>query len=668
MKFMEKHPLHLKHPNLQTSSEVNRAVVRQERKTGEKIPNDPAERIDAYMDRLERLFLDPEGVQHKKEMGDLLETERPRALSLIREMILEEYIRPNKERMAEGAAILEGRAARQMGIDVRYQEEQLEQRGEIAAGDLESSLDQWMTYLSDPNEPYPTWFRYYTFRNILSLGEYDKDKQIFPERSKGTFKLFPEIDRGALAYVQEMMEAAQDDTVLVRVRDAQRSLWQTPESELLTKERAVVFASLSFAKQYAEGLKQNGEISQELRAETRGEWFHYKQGDDPKYLWISLQNKGTAWCTKGYPTAETQLSNGDFYVYYTLDATGEPNIPRIAIRMYGDKTIAENPRGVLDTAQNVEVNMLPILNKKLNELKADGVAVEQFQKKSEDMRKLTTLERKKEKGEPFMRSDLMFLYEINSNIEGFGYEKDPRIAEIRKDRNIEEDMLIIFECTKDQIARVPSEINENTKAYVVQIEPGISQKFPLPRNILEPGIFQKFPETLEYVYTSFPKKRIRIETVEIGGKSKEQLISEMEVSGINFPDYVKSMMDNPDFIVTENREKVKLIHLSFIDLGFITDVVVDREQIFERAQALGLELCSPDTGPNYRLQYKDQPFNKRVQIGMKQIAYSDSKPGLGVFELLSYATGGLCLNHPRIRPGNTINNEIEIVFRLPSKK
>ena len=196
---MEKHPLHLKIPDLQTSNEVERAVEQKERIAeleGEnlKIPNNPNERIDAYMDRLERLILDPENDQEKKDLGDTLHTRRPRALSLLREMVINEYITPNKEKMAEGAAMVEERAARQMGIQAEYGPEQLEQRADIAVGDLESSIDQWITYLSDKNEPYPTWFRYYVFRNILNLSEFDKTKQEFPKRSKGTFKLFRKSD------------------------------------------------------------------------------------------------------------------------------------------------------------------------------------------------------------------------------------------------------------------------------------------------------------------------------------------------------------------------------------------------------------------------------------------------------------------------------------------
>jgi len=53
---MEKHPLHLKNPELQTSEEVQDAVEKQERLTGEKLPNDPKERIEVYLDRLEKVF------------------------------------------------------------------------------------------------------------------------------------------------------------------------------------------------------------------------------------------------------------------------------------------------------------------------------------------------------------------------------------------------------------------------------------------------------------------------------------------------------------------------------------------------------------------------------------------------------------------------------------
>src|SRR3990167_8813963 len=189
--------------NLHTSSEVEKAAEHTQKRTGEKVPQNPEARIQNYLNRLERLVLDPDKEQKKKMFGD---EPRPSALSLLREMVMNKYVRPNKEKMAEGAARVEERAAREMGIEAHYGEEELAQRGEIAVGDLEKSLDEWIKYLSDANEPYPIWFRYYVFRNILDLGDYDKDKGEFTKRSEGTIRLFPEVDRGALGYVQERME------------------------------------------------------------------------------------------------------------------------------------------------------------------------------------------------------------------------------------------------------------------------------------------------------------------------------------------------------------------------------------------------------------------------------------------------------------------------------
>jgi len=77
---MEKHPLHIKNPELQTSPEVQRAVLRKEQKTGEKVPNDPAERIEAYMDRLENIFLNPD------------ERKRERNLEMFRDKIYDALI------------------------------------------------------------------------------------------------------------------------------------------------------------------------------------------------------------------------------------------------------------------------------------------------------------------------------------------------------------------------------------------------------------------------------------------------------------------------------------------------------------------------------------------------------------------------------------------------
>ncbi|MBF0207982.1 MAG: hypothetical protein HQK53_13975 [Oligoflexia bacterium] len=338
-----------------------------------------------------------------------------------------QYIWPYKEDITRGAAKVEARAAREMGFgDIAYEGEALRQRQEIAVVDLEKSLDSWINYLTSKNEQYPIWFRYYVFTNIVKLGSYDIDKQEFRKRTKDTFFPFPDIDRGALAEVQTQIE------------------------------KGGPFANKSFAEQYAYAIKTNGEITPELRAETRGEWRKYDQGTKPDELWESLQNKGVPWCTRGYATAEKQLKEGDFYVYYTLDKLGQPTIPRVAIRMDGDY-IGE-VRGVADNSQNLEANMTDIAREKYNDLPG----AEHYEKADADMKQLGVIEKKNRENKELTREELKFLYEVERDILGFGYESDPRIKKIKSTRDIRLDLSIVYEVSQSQIALELDEINGET--------------------------------------------------------------------------------------------------------------------------------------------------------------------------------------------------------------
>ena len=608
---MEKHPLHIKNPELQTSEEVQDAVEKQERLEEEKVPNNPTERIEAYMDRLENIFLNPD------------ERVRERNLEMFRDKIYDAFI-IKKENFPESYFELQQRIARERGQAVEEIPDNVrEQMMDVAIEDQRASLDAWMDYLTSGDAMYPAWFKYFVWKNITRLSQFDKERGEFKKRTDSTVAPYPDIYREPLAQIAD---------IYLKVKEDNRNLKEPEVREAFSKK---------FPALYAELISKSLAASMENREEVKGEWKKYQQGQsgDADQLFESLEGKGTGWCTAGKSTAETQIENGDFYVYYTNDSNGEPTQPRLAIRMEGDNRIGE-VRGILPH-QGVEPIMQEALDAKLQDF---GGEADAYRKKSGDMKILTALDQKSEQEEPFTKDDLVFLYEINSSIEGFGYQTDPRIAELRKGRNAEEDMLVIFDCTKEEIAHVPSQITKDTKAYVGQ---------------LEPGIFQKLPEGLEHVYTSFPEKKIRRENIEIGGKTAEQLIAEMEAAHINISDYAKSMMENRDFVPGKNREEATLIRLTVADLGFKTSATTD--QIYERAQILGLELCPPDTGPNYRLKYKNQPLNEWVRIGMKQIADSDGDPR--VFYLVR-SGGGLWLDRFWAGPGDEWDPDDEFVFRL----
>src|SRR3989338_6410017 len=129
---MEKHPLHLKNPELQTSPEVQRAVEHEEQKTGEKVPNDPAERIEDYMDRLENIFLNPD------------ELKRERNLEMFRDKIYDALI-IKRDNFPGSYFELQKRIARERGQAVEEIPENVrEQMKDVAIEDQKASLDAWI--------------------------------------------------------------------------------------------------------------------------------------------------------------------------------------------------------------------------------------------------------------------------------------------------------------------------------------------------------------------------------------------------------------------------------------------------------------------------------------------------------------------------------------------
>jgi len=573
---MEKDPLHLKMPELQTTEEVQEAVELSERKNETKVPNDPGKRIEAYIDRLENVFLNPD------------ERTRERNLDMLRDQIYDALI-IKKENFPDSYFDLQKRVAREQGHgDIEITPAMREQMMEVAIGDQKHSLDAWIDYLTSNDAVYPAWFKYYAWNQIIKLSQFDKVRGEFKKRTDSTVAPYPDIYREPLAQIADIYEKVKEDS---------KNLKEPEIKEAFSKKFPILYAEL---------IQKTLAVRMENGEEIKGEWVKYQQGDNgaAEKLYLSLENKGTGWCTAGRSTAEQQIKSGDFYVYYTNNEQGDPTQPRLAIRMNGTDKIGE-VRGILPH-QNVEPLMQSVLDEKLKEF---GAEADVYRQKSEDMRHLTDLEHKKENSELFDRDDLVFLYEINSPIEGFGYERDPRIAELRAGRNTEADMLVVFDCTPEQIAHSVSELNETTQAYV---------------GPLTPGIFQKLPADLEHIYTKWPEGKIRRDSVEVGGKTGLKWLKELKQANIKINDEAEFMLKSQEFVASKKVENADFVRLTVADLGFPQDATT--EKIFKRAEEIGLELCSADFGPAYRLKYQNQPLNEWFRIGMKPITDSRGIP------------------------------------------
>ena len=379
----------------------------------------PEEKIRKYMERLENSHNKAKENEHK--------------MNMLKQLYYNKYV---IKTLPESYINLQKKIAHEQGYgDINITEEMKQEMLSQIQEEQKNSLSNWIEYFCSDDAMYPMWFKNYAFEGMIKLGTFDKEKQEFLKRTKNTTTPYIDLNREVLAQVYDVL------------------IHQIGQNELSSKEEKTLENGESFKKLYTYFLKQV--IEQEKSQETEGIWVKYNQGSDYHPLWESLQGKNTGWCTAGETVAKQQLKNGDFYIYYTKDKNNGYKNPRIAIRMDGKSTIGEI-RGIAKE-QNIESNMEKILDEKLNEFPDK----EKYQKKVSDMKYLTLLEKKQEQGLEFSIDDLTFLYEINNQIEGFGWRTDPRIMEIKQKRNQKKDLTNIFKVSEKESAIKLNEFEEN---------------------------------------------------------------------------------------------------------------------------------------------------------------------------------------------------------------
>ena len=384
-------------------------------------PSDtPEEKIRKYISRLE----------HAHELSK----KSKHSLELLKKFYYDKYL---IKELPESYINLQKKIAREEGYgDISVSDEMKEKMLNQVREDQKSTLDLWIDYLMSEDAMYPTWFKVYAFKGMLGLSTFDKEKQEFGKRTAKTTAPFIDLNMEALSKVYDILKS------------------EVGENNLIDEEIEILSKGESFKKLYTYYLT-NQDSKTINNDEIEGIWIKYDMGSDYMPLWESLQGKNTGWCTAGKETAKTQLDGGDFYVYYTKDENGEYKNPRIAIRMNGKNEIGE-VRGASKN-QNLESNMEPILDKKLEEFSDK----DKYKKKVHDMKYLTLIEEKQKNNQELSLDDLKFLYEVDSKIEGFGYENDPRIEEIISKRDKRKDIAFAYGVNEDEIAFSQEEWEEN---------------------------------------------------------------------------------------------------------------------------------------------------------------------------------------------------------------
>lgn len=722
--------------NLHASPEAESAAERTERRTGEKVPQKPAAKIQNYLDRF-------------KEITDREDpAERKRGITALKTVLHNKFVMkpgqiPQSYYDLQGEiAVREGRQAdlEQAGVDITtetvtnkegeerkvrhytFPEELKEQHDAVAINNQSRSLDKWVDYLSSEDAQYPDWAKYWALRSVLNMGKFEKvkdedgevagarfNKRILPETDPGTGSLknnptvasYPLLNPRALALtigaMRERLEEKSKPKKERQVTNQSTKLSDADYRQLLTTE--------DFSKLYAQFLIELPEYSPEKLQVTDGAWVKFPQDSDPmtykptivhegeeytgQPLVPSLENYPLEWCTADPDTARTQLEGGDFHIYYSVNDLNEPVIPRLAIRMEGDR-IAEPPRGIAPD-QNLDPYIAPVLEEKLQEFGAEG---EFYKKRVEDMRRLTAVEEKAKAGDKLTKEELIFLYEIETPVEGFGYQRDPRIDELITERNTDKDYLIISghildnpesfseeiqsrardtlrleevwtkeDLTKDDLIFL-YEIDSSIKGFwsdwhnpyirdprIEELRKTREEHEDLPilfecspdqivRNmdeinertkvyIGEISDFTRLKSNLEHIYTFFPYRKVRMEKITMGGDSPHELKQELEQNNVEIDKRALDILEGSDLerlSGTERQNEIITVEVMAMDLGFGTyPHNGTTSMIHQRAQERGLDLLPVDAAPYYALQHKDIPEGTQRRFGMPSVAGSDGR-------------------------------------------
>jgi hypothetical protein len=326
--------------------------------------------------------------------------------------------------------------------DYQIPEEEKERLVNQIIEDQKKSLDLWLDYLtSDEAKNYPEAFRYWAFAEMLKLGTYDQKRKEFTKRTEKTVAPFPELNPQALSIVLDEIKRkySKEPSGLILSEEKRKEFQKILESENFNK-------LYSFALEYVKSLL----LPEERLPITKGEWRIFKKGSDPKELVKAIQRFNTGWCIASEATAQSYLSRSDILIFFSEDKDGKPTIPRVAIVTDGSQ-ISE-VKGIAEY-QNLDQYITPVVEEKLKEIPGG----EEWQKRTEQMKKLAEIYLKHCQGEELTKEDLRFIYEIDEKIEDFGYERDPRIEEIIEKRNIRKDLAKVLDCREDQISLTKEE-------------------------------------------------------------------------------------------------------------------------------------------------------------------------------------------------------------------
>lgn len=124
-----------------------------------------------------------------------------------------------------------------------------------------------------------------------------------------------------------------------------------------------------------------------------------------------------------------------------------------------------------------------------------------------------------------------------------------------------------------------------------------------------------------------------------------------EAAGFN------DVLSDPGFTAAAAETELRLVAPSLAELGFTN--VPDLKSVYHCAKEQGLKLCPWEAGPQFRLQYADQPMDERLIVALE---LADGSSNFPLFDV-GRNDSGLYLRGYYAFPGNLRALTERFVFR-----
>jgi len=183
---------------------------------------------------------------------------------------------------------------------------------------------------------------------------------------------------------------------------------------------------------------------------------------------------------------------------------------------------------------------------------------------------------------------------------------------------------------EEELVTNVQEISEDTKVYIGPWNPHIYNQIKNYPNITH--LYESFPGEKIFTYELATDP-----TIQSAAQAKEKLTEK----GIYISEYGDDLLDKTEF--SKEQQTYKLAQFTVEQLGLPQRATTD--EIYSKAQELGLQLCPAEVGPQLRLSYEGKDWK---YIAMKQI--TDRRGYLNVF-CLGADAARLKLDGDEAKPG-----------------